>query len=169
MKLDNSYKNFIIDLKQKIYSAKNKAILSTNRLMIELYFEIGEKIVKNQELQGWGKSVVEQMSKDLKNEFGEKSGYSSSNLWRMRTFYLSYVNNKYLAQLVRDISWRQNILIFEKCKDSIEVEYSLMNTSQPMRVSTYILNDTLPEELHNAFPTTQELKNIIKEDLKGKN
>ena len=95
MKLDNSYKNFIIDLKQKIYSAKNKAILSTNRLMIELYFEIGEKIVKNQELQGWGKSVVEQMSKDLKNEFGEKSGYSSSNLWRMRTFYLSYANNKY--------------------------------------------------------------------------
>lgn len=74
MKLDVTYKNFIHELKQKIYSAKNRAILSANRLMIELYFDIGRQIVSNQEREGWGKSVVEQMSKDLKNEFGEKVG-----------------------------------------------------------------------------------------------
>ena len=130
MKLDSSYKNFIIELKQKIYSSKSKAILSANRLMIELYFEIGEKIVQNQELQGWGKSVVEQMSQDLKNEFGEKSGYSSSNLWRMRNFYLSYRKDEYLAQFVRDISWGQNILIFEKCKTPEEREYYIKHTRE---------------------------------------
>lgn len=81
---------FLQDIKQKIYSAKSKAILSANRLMIELYFEIGKEIVIKQESLGWGKSVVEKMSKDLQDEFGEKSGYSSSNLWRMRNFYLSY-------------------------------------------------------------------------------
>jgi len=123
MKLDKSYKNFITDLKQQIYSAKSKAVLSANRLMIELYFDIGHKIVQNQEQQGWGKSVVEQMSKDLKDEFGEKSGYSASNLWRMRNFYLIYKDDEYLAQLVRDISWGQNILIFEKCKLKDEREY----------------------------------------------
>jgi predicted nuclease of restriction endonuclease-like (RecB) superfamily len=128
MKLDKSYKSFITELKQKIYSSKTKAILSANRLMIELYFEIGQQIVSNQEKQGWGKSVVEQMSKDLKNEFGEKSGYSSSNLWRMRNFYLSYREDEYLAQLVRDISWGQNILIFEKCKKIEEREYYIKNT-----------------------------------------
>jgi predicted nuclease of restriction endonuclease-like (RecB) superfamily len=110
------------------HSAKTEAILSANRLMIELYFEIGKQIVANQELQGCGKSVVEQMSKDLKNEFGEKSGYSSSNLWRMRNFYLSYREDEYLAQLVRDISWGQNILIFEKCKKREEREYYIKNT-----------------------------------------
>ena len=47
MKSDNSYKNFIIGLKQKIYSTKSKAVLSANRLMIELYFDIGHKIVQN--------------------------------------------------------------------------------------------------------------------------
>ena len=99
------FNTFLQDIKQKIYSAKSKAILSANRLMIELYFEIGKSIVEKQEALGWGKSVVEQMSKDLINEFGVKSGYSSSNLWRMRNFYLSYKDNEKLAQAVREISW----------------------------------------------------------------
>ncbi len=120
---DTQYKNFLQELKQKIYSAKSKAILSANRIMIELYFDIGKDIVAKQEALGWGKSVVEKMSKDLIGEFGEKSGYSTSNLWRMRNFYLSYKENEKLAQAVREISWGQNILIFEKCKQDIEKEY----------------------------------------------
>jgi predicted nuclease of restriction endonuclease-like (RecB) superfamily len=98
------------------------------RLMMELYFEIGKEIVIKQETLGWGKSVVEQMSKDLVSEFGEKSGYSSSNLWRMRNFYLSYKDNEKLAQLVREISWGQNILIFEKCKDEKIKDYYIKNS-----------------------------------------
>ena len=128
MNIDKNYNNFIKELKSKIYSAKSNAILSVNRLMIELYFEIGKEIVSNQEVLGWGKSVVEQMSKDLISEFGEKSGYSSSNLWRMRNFYLSYKDNAKLAQLVREISWGQNILIFEKCKDEKIKEYYIKNS-----------------------------------------
>lgn len=128
MSIDKNYNNFIKELKSKIYSAKSNAILSVNRLMIELYFEIGKEIVSNQEALGWGKAVVEQMSKDLISEFGEKSGYSSSNLWRMRNFYLSYKDNEELAQLVREISWGQNIIIFEKCKDAEIKEYYIKNS-----------------------------------------
>ncbi|MDY0117271.1 MAG: PDDEXK nuclease domain-containing protein [Sulfurimonadaceae bacterium] len=125
---DKSYNHFIQELKEKIYSAKSKAILSVNRLMIELYFEIGKEIVSKQDTLGWGKSVVEEMSKDLIAEFGEKSGYSTSNLWRMRNFYLSYKDSEKLAQAVREISWGQNILIFEKCKDAKEQEYYIKQT-----------------------------------------
>ena len=128
MIVDTYYNNFIKELKQKIYNTKSKAILTANRLMIELYFEIGKEIVIKQETLGWGKSVVEQMSKDLVTEFGEKSGYSSSNLWRMRNFYLSYKDNEKLAQLVREISWGQNIIIFEKCKDDEIKEYYIKNS-----------------------------------------
>ena len=128
MDLDKTYKDFIIELKQKIYSAKTKAILSVNRQMIELYFEIGRQIVLNQEKQGWGKSVVEQMSEDLKDEFGEKSGYSAQNLWYMRQFYLSYKDYPNLQQLVGEIPWGSNILIFSKCKNETEREYYIKNT-----------------------------------------
>lgn len=125
---NNTFATFLKEIKTKIYSAKSKAILSANRLMIELYFEIGKSIVEKQEALGWGKSVVEQMSKDLIDEFGEKSGYSSSNLWRMRNFYLSHKDNEKLAQAVREISWGQNILIFEKLKDDTQKEYYIQNT-----------------------------------------
>ena len=128
MNIDKTYLDFITELKQKIYSAKSKAILSANRLMIELYFEIGKDIVTKQETLGWGKSVVEQMSKDLIDEFGEKSGYSSSNLWYMRQFYLAYKDNPNLQQAVGEIPWGSNILIFSKCKDEIEQEYYIKNT-----------------------------------------
>ena len=126
--IDNSYLDFIQDLKKKIISAKSKAILSANRLMIELYFDIGKGIVTKQELLGWGKSIVEQMSKDLIDEFGERSGYSTQNLWYMRQFYLAYINKSNLQQLVGEISWGQNILIFSKCKDTKEQEYYIKNT-----------------------------------------
>jgi len=114
---NKDFKNFIKDIKQKIYSAKHKAILSANRLMIELYFDLGKEIVTRQEKYGWGKSIVEQMSKELKDEFGAKSGYSTKNLWYMRQFYLTYKDYPNLQQLVGEIPWGSNILIFSKCKD----------------------------------------------------
>ena len=46
----------------------------------------------------------------------------------MRNFYLAYKDNQNLAQLVREISWGQNILIFEKCKDTSQREYYIKNT-----------------------------------------
>ncbi len=128
MNIDITYKDFIQDLKQKIYGAKTKAILSANRLMIELYFEIGSQIVKKQDKLGWGKSVVDKMSKDLKDEFGEKSGYSTQNLWYMRQFYNAYKDNTKLQQLVGEIPWGTNIVIFTKCKDDIQREYYIKNT-----------------------------------------
>ena len=128
MKLDRSYKAFIVELKQKIYNSKTKAILSANRLMIELYFDIGKQIVSNQETLGWGKSVVEELSKDLKDEFGEKSGYSTQNLWYMRQFYNTYKDNSNLQQLVGEIPWGSNILIFSKCKDDDERKYYIKST-----------------------------------------
>jgi len=128
--LDTDYKSFLYEIKQKIYSAKSKAILSANKLMIELYFEIGKEIVNKQKSLGWGKSVVEQMSKDLIGEFGEKSGYSTQNLWYMRQFYLVYKDDSNLQRLVGEIPWGSNILIFSKCKNALEQEYYIKNTAE---------------------------------------
>ncbi len=112
MTIDKSYKDFIVTLKQKIAQVKNKTILSVNQTMIILYFEIDKEIVHKQESLGWGKSVVEQMAKDLQKEFGVKSGYSTQNLWYMRQFYMTYRENANLQQRVGEIPWGHNILIF---------------------------------------------------------
>ena len=128
MQTNSIYKDFLVQLKQKIYSAKSKAILSANRIMIELYWEIGKEIITKQEALGWGQSVVEQMSRDLITEFGEKSGYSTQNLWYMRQFYITYKESPNLQQLVGEIPWGSNILIFSKCKDKKSQEYYIKST-----------------------------------------
>jgi len=120
---NSEFKTFIEDIKKRIYSAKNRAVLSANRFMIELYFDIGREIVDRQERYGWGKSIVEEMSRELKDEFGERSGYSTQNLWYMRQFYIAYKDYPNLQQLVGEISWSANILIFSKCKNIKEREY----------------------------------------------
>jgi len=155
MNLDKTYIDFIKGLKEKIALAKNRTILSVNRAMIELYFEIGKNIVQKQESLGWGKSVVDQMAKDLQSEFGKKSGYSMQNLWYMRQFYLTYQDNLNLQQLVGDLPWGQNILIFTKCKYKAEQEYYIKNT-QAYGWSRNVLTHHIKTERYKR--DTKELK-----------
>jgi len=122
------YNEFVQTIKQKIKVAKNKTVLSVNRQLITLYFEIGKEIVVKQESLGWGRSVVEKMASDLQLEFGHRSGFSSQNLWYMRQLFIAYKENTNLQQLVGEIPWGQNILIFSKCKDVNERKYYLENT-----------------------------------------
>ncbi len=79
---------------------------------------------------GWGKSIVENLSKDLQYEFPGVQGYSKDNLWRMRKFYTLYKEKTKLAPLAQEIGWSQNIIIMEKCKDDLEREFYLKMTIQ---------------------------------------
>ena len=59
---------------------------------------------------------METLAKDLQLEFPGVSGYSADNLWRMRKFYLNYVNKPKLAPLVQEIAWAHNIIIMENAR-----------------------------------------------------
>ncbi len=124
MELTN-YPKLLKDVRTAIITARTRAIKVINRELIQLYWEIGELIVQRQEQEGWGKSVVEKLSKDLCVEIPDSKGYSTQNLWYMRQFYLTYKENLNLQQLVGEIPWGHNILIFSKLKDDAEREYYL--------------------------------------------
>lgn len=117
-----------MEIKQRIRSAQYEALKAVNREMINLYWDIGQIIVTQQQGASWGKSIVEQLAKDLQAEFPGISGFSAANLWRMRLFYESYVNNEKLAPMVREIGWSHNLVIVEKCKDELEREFYIRMT-----------------------------------------
>ncbi len=75
-----------------------------------------------------GKSVVEQLSTDLRQEFPGVSGFSVQNLWYMRQFYAEYHDNERLQPLVGEIAWAHNLAIMSKCKDLLEREFYLRMT-----------------------------------------
>jgi predicted nuclease of restriction endonuclease-like (RecB) superfamily len=94
-----------------------------NKELINLYWEIGKNIVEKQELFGWGKSVVQNLSNELQKEFVGMKGFSERNLWNMRNFYIEYKDNIKLQTLSAQIGWSHNIAIFQKTKDELEREF----------------------------------------------
>lgn len=125
---NSEYKEFISYIKDKVRSSQTTALRAVNKELIDLYWDIGLSIVKKQEEQGWGKSVVEILAHELLLEFPGTSGFSVANLWRMRNFYLAYQENEKLAQLVREIGWSHNLLIIERCKNNLEREFYIQMT-----------------------------------------
>lgn len=117
------YVQFLNEIKLRIVTARIQAIRSVNKELINLYWEIGKSIVERQKQFGWGKGVVEQLSRDLTNEYANFEGFSRDNLWRMRMFYLEYKDEEKLAQLVPELPWGHNILIMQKVKNIKEREY----------------------------------------------
>jgi len=117
------YKTLLQEIKKRVYKAQYDALKAVNKELISLYWDIGKVVVCRQKQYNWGRSVVENLARDLRIEFPGMQGFSSSNLWRMRLFYESYYNNEKLAPMVREISWSHNIVIMEKCKNGLEREF----------------------------------------------
>ncbi len=88
--LPKGYAAFLSALKTRIRSTQLKVALASSRELIQLYWGIGKDITERQQSEGWGKSVVERLAKDLQKEFPEMSGFSERNVWRMRAFYLAW-------------------------------------------------------------------------------
>ncbi|MBI1325404.1 DUF1016 family protein [bacterium] len=99
--LPAEYAEFLESLKNRVRQAQTRAMLAVNREMIQLYWEIGREIVERQEQAGWGRAVVERLADDIQNAFPGMSGFSRSNVFRMRAFYLAYKTPEIVAQPVR--------------------------------------------------------------------
>ncbi len=160
----SKYEPLVQDIKELIHKKQYHVLQIMNAETINLYWEIGEEIYRQQKENGWGKSIVQVLSKELQKEFPGAKGYSASNLWRMRNFYLTYRDSEKLAPMVREISWSNNIIIMEKCDNALQREFYiqmakrygwtkrvLANFIETQTYEKYLLNQTnfdltLPEE-----------------------
>jgi predicted nuclease of restriction endonuclease-like (RecB) superfamily len=126
--IPGDYTTLLGEVKERIRSAQYAALKAVNRELIGLYWDIGRMIVARQQGGTWGKSVVEQLARDLQAEFPGIQGLSAANLWRMRGFFDAYAHSEKLAPLVREIGWIHNLVIMEKCKDELEREFYIRMT-----------------------------------------
>ena len=124
------YVVLLSDIKKKIISARLKTARSVNKTLIRLYWDIGRVITEKQAQQGWGDSVVENLSTDLRKEFHNTFGLSTQNLWYMRKFYIEYKDKPILQPLVGELPWSHNILILSKVKGEKEREYYLRASAE---------------------------------------
>jgi predicted nuclease of restriction endonuclease-like (RecB) superfamily len=101
--LVSDYSAFLTEVKGRIQSARLSAGRAVNRELVMLYWELGRGILEKQAAVGWGESVVERLSADLRAEFPDMRGFSANNLWLMRQFYAENAADGFLEQAVREM------------------------------------------------------------------
>ncbi len=146
---DKEYKNWLIELKNKVREAQIRAAVKVNTELLKFYWELGAEIVEKQKSISWGEGFLKQLSKDLSVEFPDMKGFSHRNIKYIKQWYLfwnqgdifgqqavaqiakqpvSQIENQKGQQVVGKIDefpifqipWGHNIVIIQKCKDDIE-------------------------------------------------
>lgn len=125
--LPPDYPAFLRDIKARIRTAQVKATLAANAELIRLYWNIGRDIVAKQERDGWGTKVIDQLAKDLNREFAGLAGFSRTNLYRMRAFYVAWsdegafvpqpvgqMTSLHPARVLTELPWGHNVILLEK-------------------------------------------------------
>lgn len=156
--LTNDYALWRKDIETLIDMAKLKTAINVNMELLSLYWNIGKQILDKQEKQGWGRQVIEQLSKDLASRYPDDRGYSKRNLGYMKSFAMQYpafpflqvplaklkslpISQAALAKLENEgtdfvqvplaqISWYHHISLLSKVKDDAERAYYITETAQ---------------------------------------
>lgn len=90
--IDTEYANWIAEVKHRYRSAQVKAAVRVNAEKLLFNWQLGRDLVQKKAEERWGAGVVEQVSLDLQNEFPDADGFSASNLWYMKRWYLFYAS-----------------------------------------------------------------------------
>ena len=102
-----SYKKTISDIKAIIDSGRNAAYSTTSQIMIMTYWNIGKRIVEEEqngsERAEYGKSLINVLSTELTKEYGQ--GYTSRNLRNFRQFYLFFPEPDIWHACVPNLRW----------------------------------------------------------------
>ena len=125
-----AYQQLVKDVTTRIKHGQLNAFRAVNKELIGLYWDLGKLIVNRQKEYRWGNSVVEMLAKDLQKAFPGISGFSKTNLWRIRAFYIAYGQNEFLPPAVGEIGWSHNYVIIEKCKDPNERLFYIHQTKR---------------------------------------
>lgn len=110
MQLINS--EFYQEIKVLLHDARSRVYQTINTTMTETYYQIGSRIVEEE--QGgktraeYGKGLLKELSLELTCEFGK--GFSVDNLEKMRKFYLAFPKSETVSRKFK-LSWSHYIFL----------------------------------------------------------
>ena len=114
---DKNYIEIVKDIRERIIEAQRNALLSVNKELVILYWNVG-KIIN--EKSTWGNKFVENLERDLRLNIPNNKGFSRSNLFNMAKFAKEYPDEQFVHQLGGQIPWRHHTELMDKIKDKAE-------------------------------------------------
>ena len=123
---DANYKQWIVDIKKRFRQQQVKAAIHINSDKIEFYWSLGRDICEMQVEKRYGESIMNVLSRDLRNLLPDASGLTPINLYYCKRFYLLY--NKIFRIFPR---------LVEKFKPLHKIAVDDTNPSRHTRVCRY--------------------------------
>ena len=123
--MEKTIEKHFSEIVQLIRKAKNEALKSVNKELINLYWQVGKYINAKVESAIWGAGVVKSLAAYLKEKEPDLKGFSAQNLWRMKQFYETYRNHEKLSTLLRELPWSTHLHVLAKTKNIEEKEFYL--------------------------------------------
>jgi len=119
------YTAWLVELKNKIHVAQQRATRAVNCEMVLLYWQIGSDILTRQQQQGWGTKVVERLAHDLRSAFPDMKGFSPRNLKYMRAFAEAWPDIVFVQQAAAQLPWFHLCTLLDKLKTREERDWYL--------------------------------------------
>lgn len=155
-----------LEIKELLYRAKSKVYQTINSTMTSVYWEIGKKIVEEDQ-QGstrakYGKSLIKNLSIELTKEFGK--GFSGDNLENMRRFYLAYSKSE-TASRKFELSWSHYIFLSRMINQDERHFYEIEAVSNSWSLRE--LKRQFNSGLHERLLLGRDTKKVLELSSKG--
>lgn len=119
--------NEIIPFADKIITlieqARQNALQSVNAELIKLYWNVGEYLSSECAKSNWGDSFIDETAKYIKQSCPDIKGFNRRGLYRMRQFYETYKDDKFVSALLTQISWTNHLAILSGTKTKEERQF----------------------------------------------
>jgi len=126
MKKQQIKNNLFNSIKLLIEDARQKIIRNVNSVIVYTHFEIGKRIVENEQQgkkrAGYAEKILFQLSIDLTAEYG--NGYSRTNLEYMRKFYLLYKDRVPQSPAGKSNQDKKSQPLVGKLQNSLQLSWS---------------------------------------------
>jgi predicted nuclease of restriction endonuclease-like (RecB) superfamily len=139
--LPADYADWLSQLKRDITQSKQRAALSVNAELVQLYGRIGRDILQRQSAQGWGAKVIDRLAQDLKDAFPDIRGFSSRNLKYMAFFAQHCPDGQIGQQPAAQLPWFHIVTLLTQVDGPADREwYAAQTIQQRWSRSTLELN-----------------------------
>ncbi len=107
LKMNQVNHHYLLEIKQILANARQKAYTAVNSAMVEAYWKIGERIVLEEQngadRAAYGKEIIKNLSLELTNEFG--AGFGERNIRNFRQFYLMFQDLEIWKSVISKLTW----------------------------------------------------------------
>ena len=126
--LPASYAATLQEIKSHLRSARVRAVLAANPIVIEAYWHTGKIILARQQEAAWGAKVIDRLAADLQAAFPDMSGLSVRNLLAMKIFAREFPTGPIAQQPVAQLPWGHVLQIMQRSKDSAVRDFYIRKT-----------------------------------------